>query len=131
MKLRRWIAAVAFAVIVLSGCGSSGHASAPRTLPPPGEAERRTIEGMPEEVSIACSYAQVGGQEGSTDGSLIHFVAEVESIARRTDISSLSAKVREVIHDLDQTNAFNKPTCAPALGERLSAVTGIKTEGES
>src|SRR5580658_9116360 len=121
----RWTAAVALAVIVLSGCGSSGHASTSRTLPPLGEAERRTIEGMPEEVRIACSYAQIGGQEGSTDASLIHFVVEVESIARRTDINSLSAKVREVIHELDQTNAFNKPTCAPALGKRLSAATGI------
>lgn len=128
MKRRQWTVAAALAVIVLSGCGNGGHPAASRTLPAPGEAERRAIEGMPEEVSIACSYAQAGGQEGSSDGSLVHFVGEIESIAHRTDISSLSVKVREVIHELEQTNAFNKPTCAPALGKRLSAATGIKTE---
>jgi hypothetical protein len=123
------IIATVLAAVGTSGCGGSGRAPAATTakaLPPPNTAQIQVLNGLAEEASIVCSYAQIGGQEGSSDGALVHLVAQVESIARQTDIAGHEEQIENFIHKLEGTNSFNKPTCAPALGNRLSSATGIK-----
>jgi hypothetical protein len=124
-------AAMTVVLTMLSGCGAAHSATSTQTsspLPPAGEADAHAIEKLPERVSIECSFAGIGGGSG-TNPSLERVVEEVEAIAKRASLTGqLRTNVQDVIHELNATNAFNKPTCAPSLGKRLSKATGITAE---
>jgi hypothetical protein len=125
--------------LLLSGCGA-GRATSPATsvahnapLGPPSAADAHFLEGFSEKLGIQCSYADIGGE--SNTSSLVAPVEELEAIAHRVNLESvvppqqtLRTVIEGAIRTLEKTNNFNKPVCAPKLGERLSRSTGVSAE---
>lgn len=128
--VRRRITVVA-AAVALAGCGST-HARA-KVLRPPGPADVAELRTVAVNTEISCGF--VGATGGDIPADLITIVNDLIGMRQRDNPDAPitlypgagSTTLRDLIHtvtrELERTNAFNKPVCAPDLGRRLANAT--------
>jgi hypothetical protein len=127
------MASLLVVVLLGVGCGSATRKDAPRRLPPPSTADVREIASAMPTLDVYCSYVGINGESPQ----LVAYVDRLVAMRRSSDpdapivvqegagSTTLREVIASVVHTLDETNAFGKPTCAPSLGRRLSQAAGI------
>lgn len=126
------MAATTLALFV-AGCGSSGHGStSAASKPAPNRSDVSFLGTFMAELHTECSYVTISGTS-TLQPQITRVIAMYRSLNPNASFviqagagpTTLRNLVQTgIIPALDQTNAFNKPICAPVLGAQLARATG-------